>query len=320
LKEKMNETIQWLLEGPPWVEYRTRVDLLEQPEDTPEVIRSRQAMLEDPQVKSLIVELADWPGNPTTGVSKAIHPLNKLVFLADIGLTATDPGVREIIDKILSNRSPEGAFTLAPGNSWKLCDFPSILYALVKMGMGEDARVRKAVDYMAGFSFENGWPCVMSRELNWFVKPDPGDDPCPIVNVIALKTLALLPEWQNSKAARDGAFTLLDLWEERRKRRPNLFGMGKRFSQLKAPFVWYDILHVLDVLTQFSFILEDGRLIEMINVVGEKADPNLRFTIESASNGWEEWEFGQENKPSRWLTLLVHRIFKRTGLTLESRP
>ena len=95
--------------------------------------------------------------------------------------------------------------------------------------------------------------------------------------------------------------------------------MGKRFSQLKVPFVWYDILHVLDVLTQFSFIREDSRLIEMINVIGEKADSNLRFTVESTSNGWEEWEFGQEREPSRWLTLLIHRIFKRTNLAIESR-
>jgi hypothetical protein len=315
----MNDTLKWLLDGPSWVEYRTRVDLLEQSGDTPEVIQARQAMIEDPQVKDLVAELAGWPGNLTTGVSKAVHPLNKLVFLADIGMKTADPGVEEIINRILAHRSPQGIFTVASGNSWKLCDFPSVLYALVKIGMGEYPQVRKAVDYMTGFSFENGWPCVMSRELDWLVEPDPDDDPCPIVNVIALKTLATQPEWQNSKAIHSGAFTLLDLWEQRRKRRPNLFGMGKRFSQLKAPFVWYDILHVLDVLTQFSFIMEDNRLIEMIKVVGGKADSDLRFTIESVSNGWEEWEFGQESKPSRWLTCLVHRIYKRAGLTLETR-
>ncbi|MFC1948290.1 hypothetical protein ACFLXY_10280 [Chloroflexota bacterium] len=319
----MNETTQWLLEGPSWVEYRTRIDLLEQPEDSPEVVRARQATLEDTQVTALVTELAGWPGNPTTGVSKAIHPLNKFVFLADIGLTTTDPGLQEIINKVLTHRSSEGAFMIGSSGgrdrSWKLCDFPSILYALVKMGMGEDPRVRKAVDYVTGFSFENGWPCVMSRELDWFMKLDPGDDPCPVVNVIALKTLAILPEWRNSQTARDGVGTLLDLWEQRRKRRPNLFGMGKRFSQLKAPFVWYDILHVLEVLTQFPFILGNDRLVEMLDVVGNKADSDLRFTIESAGNGWEEWEFGQGREPSRWLTLLVHRIFKRAGLALESR-
>jgi hypothetical protein len=95
--------------------------------------------------------------------------------------------------------------------------------------------------------------------------------------------------------------------------------MGKRFSRLKAPFVWYDILHVLNVLTQFLFVSGDDRLIEMLGVIREKADSDLRFTVESASNGWEEWEFGQEKEPSRWLTLLIHRIFKRAGLALESR-
>ena len=33
----------WLLAGPPWVQYRTRLDLLRQTEDEPDVIRARRA-------------------------------------------------------------------------------------------------------------------------------------------------------------------------------------------------------------------------------------------------------------------------------------
>ncbi len=313
----MVSTLEWLLNSSPWVEYRTRLDLLGQPETDPDVIAARRAMLDHPLVQGLITELGGWPGNPGTGVSKASHPLNKLVFLADIGLTIDDPGISAITERVLAHQSPEGAFMVGSDNgrnwSWKSCDFPSLSYALVKMGLGGNPRVKTSVDCLARYSFPKGWPCVMSRDIEWYTEPGPYDDCCPIVNIIGLKTLTLLPELQESKAARDGADTLLDLWENHRTQRPNMFGIGKRFVLLKAPFVWYDILHMLEVLTQFPRVRNDKRLAEMLKTVRDKADEQNRFTIETLSPGWEKWDFGQGRQPSPWLTFLVHRIFQRAG-------
>ncbi len=41
----------WLLDGPAWVQYRTRRDLLRQSEDKAEVIDARKAMIEDPLIE-----------------------------------------------------------------------------------------------------------------------------------------------------------------------------------------------------------------------------------------------------------------------------
>ena len=57
----MDATTEWLLEGPPWVQYRTRVDLLKQSEKSTQVVAARAAMLAHPQVKALIKGLAGWP-------------------------------------------------------------------------------------------------------------------------------------------------------------------------------------------------------------------------------------------------------------------
>ena len=48
----MDAIIEWLLEGEPWVEYRTRMDLLGQSENEPEVIRARKEMIEHPKIQS----------------------------------------------------------------------------------------------------------------------------------------------------------------------------------------------------------------------------------------------------------------------------
>ena len=43
----MDKTIEWLLQGEAWIEYRTRVELLEQPETDPPVSTARKKMLAD---------------------------------------------------------------------------------------------------------------------------------------------------------------------------------------------------------------------------------------------------------------------------------
>src|SRR4030042_118071 len=186
----MNETTRWLLESPPWVKYPTRIDLLEQPEDTLEVVRARQTMLEHPQVMSMITELADWPGHALKRHNDAAHMIHKLVFLADIGLKADDPAMDAVIDRILEHRSEEGAFKILAntprsfGGSgedewvWMLCDTPSILYALVKMKT-DIPRLQASIDHMVGVGRENGWPCAVSPEMGRFKGPGKRDDPCP---------------------------------------------------------------------------------------------------------------------------------------------
>ncbi|MCG2769680.1 MAG: hypothetical protein L6435_15080, partial [Anaerolineae bacterium] len=58
------ELIQWLLEAnEPWTRYRTLVDLLDRPEEDPEVVSARAEMLAHPQVREMIAEAAAWPGH-----------------------------------------------------------------------------------------------------------------------------------------------------------------------------------------------------------------------------------------------------------------
>lgn len=104
---------------------------------------------------------------------------------------------------------------------------------------------------------------------------------------------------------------LLRLWEQRKERRPYLFAMGTDFAKLKAHLIWYDILHVLDVLTQISWLKEDDRLQGMVAIDKSKEDEHGRFTPESVWRAWKDWDFGQKREPSTWLTLLARRMLNR---------
>jgi hypothetical protein len=80
---------------------------------------------------------------------------------------------------------------------------------------------------------------------------------------------------------------------------------------LKAPLIWYDILHVMDVLSQFPWACNDPRLREMRGIIETKSSAEGRFTPESVWMAWKEWDFGQKRNPSRWLTLIVLRMLRR---------
>jgi hypothetical protein len=315
--------IDWLLEGEPWVEYRTRLDLLGQSESDPQVISARQSILAYPMVQNLVAELSNWPGTVISSHKSAGQPFHKLTFLADLGLKASDHGMDVIINRILEHQSAEGPFQLSSNIpvhfggtgmetwAWALCDAPLILYALAKFGLQDDPRVKHATKHLARLTRENGWPCTVSKELGKFRGPGRKEDPCPFANLAMLKALSALDEWRDSPECHTGAETLLTLWSESLTQHPYIFYMGTDFRKLKVPFVWYDVMHVLDVLSRFEWLREDPRLLDMLGVMKSKADEQGRLSLESIWTAWKEWEFGQKKAPSRWLTLLAWRILGR---------
>ncbi len=51
--QQIGPRMEWLLEGEPWVVYRTRLYLMDQPEDDPQVLPDRQAMIAHPTIQGL---------------------------------------------------------------------------------------------------------------------------------------------------------------------------------------------------------------------------------------------------------------------------
>jgi hypothetical protein len=319
----MKAPIDWLLEGEAWIVYRTRLDLLGEAESSPAVQTARNGMLADAKLQSILAELNDWPWTVIASHKSAGQPFHKLTFAADLGLTTDDKEIKPVVEHILGQQAEEGPFQL-PTNipvhfggsgedswGWALCDAPLLVYSLVKLGLEDDPRVQKAVAALTGLVRDNGWPCAVSKELGKFRGPGRKDDPCPYANLAMLKLLAELRTQRDSQAARIGAETLLTLWEKSQEQHPYIFYMGNDFRKLKVPLVWYDLIHVLDVLSRFPWLKDDPRLGEMVDLLKSKADNEGRFTLESIWTAWKDWEFGQKKVPSRWLTFLAWQIIQR---------
>ena len=323
----MHDQIEWLLHSQePWTRYRTLVDLLDQPESSKDVLASRQAMLDHPQMRSLIEAASNWPGYALKRHNDAKHPIYKISTLADFGLRVSDPGMKDIVTSELAHQSPEGAFETplfipkAFGGTdqeqwaWILCDSPTLLYCLLAMGLGEEQAVERAVSHLTSLVEENGWRCTASPELGKFRGPGRRTDPCPIANVYALKALSQVPHLIDSPAAHLGTEVILGHWQLRKEKKYYLFGMGTDFSKLKYPFIWYDILHVVDVLSRFPFVHADPRFQEMVETITDQANAEGRFTASSMYLAWKGWSFADKKNPSPWLTFLVLRLVKRIGI------
>ena len=76
----MDELSKWLVEGEPWVEYKTRVDLLGQSEKEFEVVRARKEMIKHPKIQLLLEDLNNWPGIVLSSHKSARQLFHKLFF------------------------------------------------------------------------------------------------------------------------------------------------------------------------------------------------------------------------------------------------
>ena len=319
----MINTYSWLLEGDPWVKFKTLTDLLNQPENNPQVTLSKKEMINHSKIQAILEELTNWPGPIIASHKSANQYFHKLSFMADIGIKKDEPHIKKVVKKIFEHKSEEGPFQIPmniskhyggtgeTGWAWALCDAPTIIYSLAKFGLDKDTQIQKATKHLLGLVQDNGWPCSVSKELGKFRGPGRKGDPCPYATLVMLKMLSQFEKYKNSKQAHIGAESLLNLWNKSQELHPYIFYMGTDFRKIKAPFIWYDILHVLDVLSQFNWLRNRPAIKEMTEIIKSKADMEGKYTPESVWRAWKDWDFGQKKRPSRWLSFLVLRTLKR---------
>ena len=98
------------------------------------------------------------------------------------------------------------------------------------------------------------------------------------------------------------------MWKNRKKIKPYLFGMGTDFNKLKAPFIWYDILHLTSILSHFKTFHKEKFFKEFVSIINNKADENGLYTPESVYRAWKGFDFGQKKIPSDWLLFQITKI------------
>jgi len=304
-----------------WLKYAIRLNLGHEPKD--DLVEIRNVALVDIRIQRYLADIVNFHGTLVTNHKNPDLPIQKLLFLLDLGFDTEVPEIQTAIDEILQHRDNHGIYqsmTNVPKHfggagvdvfSWCLCDAPLLLLALLKAGVDYRVYIKPGVDHLVSLFRDNGFPCAVSPELGEFRGPGRKDDCCPYATLIMTDLLSHIPEYRDSQVAASSVEALLSLWENSLDQHPYMFFMGTDFRKLKAPSCWYDIVSVAGVLSKYEFARKDPRFLEMIGHIKSKQDEDGLFTPESVYLKVKDWDFGQKKVPSHYLTYLCHLIFER---------
>jgi hypothetical protein len=298
--------IKWLLEGPIWLKYAVEFQLLGKKPDVKQV-------LSDVPIKKIINELKDNQGLAALRAGKLSYKGKvywDLFFLADVGLTVKDIRIEKEAKAIYELQSSDGTFITAKEMKPSFfCISTIILSSLIKMHYYDDQKTQKFIKLIFKTQrLDGGWHCAKQRAVGQRLEDTAS---CPMDNQNILLLLSQFKEYRNDPKLNGAIDLLLTHWDKRNEKwRPYGFGIGTDFKKLKYPVVTYGILRVLDVLSLFPYAVKSKSFKSMMDHVREKSK-NGMFYAESIVRHYSDFDFGQKNEPSRWITFLINRIEKR---------
>jgi hypothetical protein len=251
----------------------------------------------------------------------ASHPLNLLVFLVHNGYEKVKE-LQELNKEIISSYSQSG-FTVIMNipvsfggsgkniKTWIICDLPLLTYISIKLNNGRILPIhKKVIDHVSSHVDANGWRCLNCGNIGKFRGPGKKADECPIATLNSLKLFSLTKADEYKDEKEIGINALLNLWKDRKERRPYLFGMGTDFGKLKYPLIWYDILNVTNTLSYFPDARKKKGFTELINIITKKVKQN-GYVPESVYQYWKNFDFGQKKAESAYIRKTIEGIFSR---------
>ena len=310
------DLLRWLLDGEPWVIYRTLTWLLDKGEKGNSVAAARAAIPKHPLIKKIFVGLNEdgyWgkPKDIHTWWPKKDTTFWLLPMLGDFGFTIEDRRIARACEYVFSTQLQSGGFGWDPPTKPGDCHSAILIEALAKLGLLQDSRLQKAYDWLVRRQrLDGGFWCKNTGQIG---KPREKEPSCAFATMFVLGTLAQNPKLRNSEIAMKGVDFLFGCWKNRRKimYAGHDSQIGASWEKLKYPFTDYRILKFLGVLSHFEFAKERLQKGEMVNLLLSKRDDKGKFTPESIHKVWSDFDFGQKGKPSKWITLLALRIIKR---------
>ena len=279
----------WLLEPDnPSVRYWTLTDLLDRPEDDPQVAEAKAAIPGSKDVQAIFArqDPAGWwdTSERATGIKRAS---GQLLILSRLGVPPderTRRGCEFVLSKPwLPTRRP---VCIVP------CYTANCLRFLAHFGYGDDPHV------------DEGWRAIIERLerddglICWYQK----QRPCHWLAVKALWAFAAAPAGQDVRAviARTAEALLSHDFDFE----------GEEARWLRFGFPWYfqsDLLDALEALAACGYAA-DSRFRALAQHVVDKQQDDGRWLKEAGSTAGR---IEHKGRPSKWITLKALRVLKK---------
>jgi len=334
----------WLLEpdNPP-VRYFTLRDILEIPDDDPEVEGAKKAIRGCREVSKIFSK--QEPGGHWGSPAQPYKPKYKatywqIITLSLLGLDSGDEKVRRAVDYIWRFQHGDGGFCSkmeegarldyekmrariekrgkaptpfeewAPGEireSEMSCLTGNVCASLIRMGYAEDPRVRRALDWLVEVqNRDGGWLCPYWRA---HIRDKHG---CFMGTITPLDALAEYPKrlmTQEMRMAADRGAEFLLMHRLYRADHHGFSVINDSWLKLGFPQFFYDALRGLEVVTKLGHG-RDERIMDALGVLLEKQGEDGSWLLESAPSNMHT-ALERRGKPSKWVTLNALRVIKK---------
>jgi hypothetical protein len=328
------DSLSWLLEFDsvnPAIRYFALRDLLDRPDDDPDVRAAQSAIMAHGPVPAILAaQHSDgyWQ-QPGGGYGKYRGTVWQIMLLAELGADATDTRVQRGCDYLLDHSVAGNggfAFNTRPLPSGVVhCLNGNLLCALIRLGRLDDPRLQPPLDWQVR---------AISGEdpMRYYPSGTSGPDfacaineqqPCAWGATKAMKALIAVPPEQRSEVVRQalerGAAFLLSR-DLSRAEYPSSGRVSPTWFKLGFPLsYWSDVLETYAVLVALGYG-NDSRLENTYRLVLGKQDRYGRWTLENSLNAKMWIDIEERGKPSKWITLRALRALKdRASSVSETR-
>lgn len=320
------DPLPWLLEEDPdnpGIRYFALRDLLDRPEDAPEVRRAKKAiMLRGPVAQILAAQQVEGNWVPQGGRYQSTA--SQIIFLNELGVDPHDKrmrlGCQYLLDHSIASNHAFVHFSQPPVPGKAVhCDNGPLVYALIRLGFGDDVRVQAALEWQAGAIIgklpTGRYYKSTTAGPNFACGVNQGQ-PCGWGATKAMRALVAVPENKRNLAMRQAIEVGADFLLSHDLAAAD-FPYTERISAAWFKFgfplsYWSDILETVEVLVDLGYG-DDSRLARVFQLILNKQDSQGRWRLENSLNGKMWVDIERKGQPSKWITLRALRVLKRGG-------
>lgn len=301
-----NQTFNWLLEGPAWLKFAVKKQLLDQKPFLDNSIKTNDI---NTLIQTIWSKEKGFDALLQGSVSYKKELYWYLYFLSDIGFQAEDLNFEKPFQDILELENDQHKFLLSKEMKPDyFCISSILLTTMVRMSEKTKKHLEPHLEVIMDTQrLDGGWHCAKSRAVGQKLETSPS---CVMDNLNILMLLAEYDIYINEPKLEGAINLFLEHWRQQKEWRPYGFGIGTEFKKLRYPALQYGILRVLDVLSKYPYAIKQVEFKDMLDLVLQKGK-NDRYQAESVSRMFKQFDFGQTKEPSRWITFLIKRIEKR---------
>jgi hypothetical protein len=328
--EENRAQIDWLLEeSDPSVRLYALMKLLGKSVECPEALAARAAVMRSRPVARILARQSEggyWGEGADFYTAKYTGTVWQLLILAELGADGGDPAIRRAAEFLLDNSQDRESGGFSVNSSAKSgggrhsevipCLTGNVAYSLVRLGLGDDARVARAVDWICRYQRTDdgvdrppsGWP--YDRYGMCF-----GRHSCHMGVAKSLKALAAIPAKKRGKKVKEKIEELSEfvLVHHVHKKSHDLSRVSKPgWLKFGFPLMYQtDALEILCILADLG--IRDDRMADAIGAVAEKRGADGRWKLENSFNGKTLVDIEKKGAASKWITAKALYALGRWG-------